>query len=191
MTQSLHGARVAVLDTETNWDDEVMSLGIAIAGASSFYLEKVAYYIFPSAARRGGLFEAMLSLYGDRACRLERAEGMAALDALLRRYGVRSVFAYNARFDAARLPELGGYQWFDIMRIAAYRQYNPHIPPGADCCVSGRLRRGFGVEPILRMITADDAYRETHNALRDALDELKIMQLLGLPLEAYGPARIR
>ncbi len=26
------------------------------------------------------------------------------------------------------LPELGGNAWYDIMKLAAYRQYNPKIP---------------------------------------------------------------
>jgi hypothetical protein len=31
-------------------------------------------------------------------------------------------------FDKRHLPELGGYAWYDIMKLAAYRQYNPKIP---------------------------------------------------------------
>jgi hypothetical protein len=42
------------------------------------------------------------------------------------------------------------------------------------------------VEPILRMLSGNSNYCETHNAVLDALDELKIMQLLGHDLEKYA-----
>lgn len=76
------------------------------------------------------------------------------------------------------------YIWHDIMRIAAYRQYNPMIPTSAECCKTGRLKRGYGVENIMRMIGNKD-YIETHNALLDARDELEIMRLLGHPSDIY------
>jgi len=69
--------------------------------------------------------------------------------------------------------------------VAAYRQYNPAIPAWAECCGTGRLKRGYGVEPMLRILSGQSSYRETHNALEDALDELKIMELLGRRPEDY------
>ena len=71
------------------------------------------------------------------------------------------------------------------MRLAAYRQYNPRIPAWADCCSTGRLKRDYGVESMLRLLSGTRAYRETHNALFDALDELEIMRLLGHRVENY------
>ena len=85
------------------------------------------------------------------------------------------------------MPELREYQWFDIMRLAAYRQYNPCIPECADCFSTGRLKRGYGVEPMLRLLSGKLRYRETHNAVLDALDELSIMRLLKIPLSDYIP----
>ncbi len=184
------GAHFAVLDTETNWDDAVMSVGVAIADAADMTLKKVAYYIFPEEAARGGIFEAQLSLYAGRAVRAGRAYGLNALSELLLSYGVNAVFAYNARFDKGHLPELSGFDWYDIMRIAVYKQYNPLLPETAEFCSTGRLRRRCGVENVLRLMTGDSAYAETHNALRDALDELKIMQLMALPLSAYEAGKL-
>ncbi len=43
-------------------------------------------------------------------------------------YNVEKIFAYNARFDKGHLPEYSGYKWYDIMRLAAYRQYNRANP---------------------------------------------------------------
>ena len=71
------------------------------------------------------------------------------------------------------------------MKLAAYRQYNHAIPDNAPICSTGRLKSGYGVGPILRLLSGNCGYSETHNALLDAIDELKIMTLLGHPIEKY------
>ena len=114
-----------------------------------------------------------------------RSEAIADLRSWFQQYGVVSIFAYNACFDRNHLPELRDYDWYDIMRLAAYRQHNAKIPANADCCSTGRLKRGYGVEAMLRLLSGKRGYCETHNALYDALDELEIMRLLGHGLEAY------
>ena len=81
-------------------------------------------------------------------------------------------------------------EFFDIMRIAAYRQFNKYIPANAPCCKTGRLKGGYGVEPIMHMLTGDNGYSESHNAVNDACDELKIVELLALPLDVYECARL-
>ena len=45
------------------------------------------------------------------------------------------------------------------------------------------------MEAILRLLRQEE-YREEHNALRDALDELEIMRRLGHRLETYERTRI-
>ena len=179
----------AVLDTETNWDNRVMSVGIVLADGIDLTPTDTRYYVFTPEAEVGGMFSAALWLEStpERVC--TRAEALREIRSWLAEAEVESVFAYNARFDWGMLPELRDLRWYDIMALAAYRQYNDSIPPWADCCRSGRLRRGFGVEPILRLLREED-YREEHNALRDALDELEIMRRLGHRLETYEIARI-
>ena len=49
------------------------------------------------------------------------------------------------------------------------------------------MKRGYGVESMLRMLSGNCTYRETHNALFDALDELEIVRLLGLGIHEYIP----
>ena len=112
---------------------------------------------------------------------------MADLFGWLARHGVTSLFAYNAGFDRNHLPELRCFDWYDIMRIAIYRQHNPKIPACADCYSTGRMKRGYGVESMLRLLSGNCTYRETHNALFDALDELEIVRLLGLGIHEYIP----
>ena len=116
-----------------------------------------------------------------------RQEAMADLVSWLKGWGIRDIFAYNASFDRNHLPELRNFTWHDIMRLAAYRQTNPKIPADAELCSTGRLKRGYGVEPMLRLLSGKHRYRETHNAVLDALDELSIMRLLNIPRSQYIP----
>ena len=100
------------------------------------------------------------------------------------RSGVDDLFAYNASFDKNHLPELSDFCWHDIMKVAAYKQHNPCIPDYLPCCKTGRLKRGYGVEPMLQMLGVED-YCETHNAIVDARDELRIMVELGYDIDFY------
>ncbi len=172
--------KFAVIDTETNWIDQVMSIGCCIAQAERFVPIDSKYHVLLPEIRIGGMYEG--SLYIDTPvspiiCSIE--EAAQELCTWLHAQGVHDIFAYNANFDRAHLPQLGIFRWHDIMRLAAYRQSNPKIPPTADCFATGRLKRGYGVEAMLQLLSGDRSYRETHNALRDALDELRLMQLLG------------
>lgn len=91
----------------------------------------------------------------------------------------------NVCFDRNHLPKLRDFDWHDIVRIAASRRHNSKIPACADCRSTGRLKRGYSVEPVLRLLSGNCTYRETHNALFDALDEPEIVRLLGLGIHEY------
>ena len=178
--------KFAVIDTETNWADQVMSIGTVIADADTFKLIAAKYHILPIECEIGGMYYDTLFLETPvNPILCTRAEAIADLRVWFDQHGVRSIFAYNACFDRNHLPELRDFDWYDIMRLAAYRQHNPKIPANADCCSTGRLKRGYGVEPMLRLLSGNRTYHESHNAFCDALDELEIMRLLGHHLEGY------
>lgn len=178
----------ALIDTETNWEDRVMSIGTVIADSETFQVLAVKYHVLPAECAVGGMYENTLFLdtpYPPILC--TREEAIQNLKSWFSAFGITRIFAYNACFDRNHLPELRVYQWFDIMRMAAYRQFNPCIPECADCYSTGRLKRGYGVEPMLRLLSGKCRYHETHNAVLDALDELSIMRLLNIPAEDYIP----
>ena len=178
--------KFAVIDTETNWADQVMSIGTVIADTDTFAPLEAKYHILPIECEIGGMYYDTLFLETPvKPIFCTRAEAIADLKNWFRRHGVTSIFAYNACFDRNHLPELRNYEWHDIMRLAAYRQTNPKIPATADCCSTGRLKRGYGVEAMLRLLSGKRTYTETHNAFHDALDELEIIRLLDHPLFAY------
>ena len=207
----------AVIDTETNWHDEVMSLGVAIADRTTFKCLETRYYIFEQEARVGGMYSSVLykcrnstaELSGGVTVNTRRGAGvaetgnimadpitdsrkraMADLADFLASRQMTDIYAYNAKFDFGHLPELSDLKWYDIMRIAAYKQFNKFIPDTAPCCKTGRLKSDYGVEPITRMLTGHNRYYEVHNAVADAVDELRIIELLELPLSTYDIARI-
>lgn len=178
----------AVIDTETNWADQVMSIGTVIANANTLAPLEARYHILPIECAIGGMYENTLFMETPvQPILCTRTEAVSDLRAWLTQFGVHSIFAYNANFDRNHLGELRDFDWYDIMRLAAYRQHNSKIPAGADCCSTGRLKRGYGVEPMLRLLSGNPAYRESHNAYYDAMDELEIMRLLEHPLKDYVP----
>lgn len=176
----------AVIDTETNWSDAVMSIGTVIADTETFQPVAARYHNLTEECAIGGMFYDALFLDTPvKPIPCTRKEAMKDLSDWLSRYSVTSLFAYNACFDRNHLPELRCFDWYDIMRLAAYRQHNPRIPACADCCSTGRLKRGYGVESMLRLLSGNGTYQETHNALFDALDELEIVRLLGRGVHEY------
>ena len=181
---------IAVIDTETNWNDQVMSLGAVLADGETLRPLDSRYYVLYPEILVGGMYSGTVYLGRDNPCECTRREAVADLKEWLTEWGVTRLFAYNAKFDRRHLPELNCFRWYDIMRMAAYRQYNRKIPDCADCCTTGRLRRNYGVEPMLQLLTGQRSYSETHNAVQDARDELSIMDALSLPLEQYGAAEI-
>lgn len=180
--------KFAVIDTETNWNDEVMSIGVVVAESETKKKIDSRYYIIDPEYRVGGTFSNELRLNEKGARVASRSQVLKEIKQWLDTYNVQKLFAYNASFDKKHLPEYSGYQWYDIMRLAAYRQYNRAIPSSADCYKTGRMKYGYGVEDILKMLSKNRRYSETHNAVLDAEDELRIMQLLGYRISEYDVA---
>lgn len=170
----------AVIDTETNWADAVMSIGTVVADCDTFCLVDAKYHVIAPEYEIGGMYESQL--FSDPRLVPTLCSRREALDELrqwLQHFGVTDLYAYNASFDRNHLPEFRDLVWHDIIRMAAYRQFNPKIPGTADCCSTGRLKHNYGVEPMLKLLSGNRTYHETHNAMYDAMDELEIMRLLG------------
>lgn len=187
--------RFAVIDTETTWGDEVMSVGAAVAdfeGDKPFELVDKKYYVLTPFKDLGGMYTYALYAGGIKPdFEGTKEQAMKLLGEFFADCKVSAVFAYNAVFDYRHLPELKEFEWYDIMKLAAYRQYNKKIPKEAECFGTGRLKRGYGVESIYRMLSGERGYCELHNALTDAVDELEVMRMLGLGFEAYKKGKVR
>ena len=128
----------AVIDTETNWNNEVMSIGVVIE-KDTFKKVDDLYFIFDPEYKIGGMFSMVLPVKGGehKDILFTRKIAMEKFKEAFEKYSVKDLFAYNASFDKNLLSELASYRWFDIMKIAAYRQYNDKIPASIECWKSG------------------------------------------------------
>ena len=179
-------AYFAVIDTETNWRNQVMSIGTVAVDVHGFAVAGSKYQVLTPEVTVGGMYQdAVWMEEAGEPVVCTRRQAMTELLTWFRELGIRDVFAYNANFDRNHLPELAGLRWHDIMAKAAYRQHNRELPASAEYCSTGRLKRGYGVEPMLRLLSRNRTYRESHNAILDAMDELEIMRLLGYHPGAY------
>lgn len=174
----------AVIDTETNNEHDVMSIGIIVADSNNFERIDSRYYILSLEVSKGGMYCDRIYHTSHKHKKGSKVGVLKDLERWLDFHSVNDLFAYNARFDKNLLPELNNYRWHDIMPIAASKKHNPYIPDYLPCNSKGRLVRGYGVEPMLRMMY-DENYIETHIAILDARDELKIMKLLGHNIHFY------
>ena len=181
----------AVIDTETNWNNEVMSIGIALGDVRTFKCVGAKYFIIDPEYRKGGMYSDVMNVVKSIPSEvMSREDALSSMVSWLNENNVTQLYAYNAKFDKGHLEELCDFEWFDIMRLAAYKQYNKCIPADAECCKTGRLKRGYAVEDILKMLSGDFSYSEVHNAVMDAIDELKIMELLGHTLDVYACGKL-
>lgn len=180
--------KFAVIDTETNSSNAVMSIGVVVADSETKEEIDSVYYIIDPEYREGGMYANRLD--GEVACVTSRKQALKEIKEWLDTYNVKKLFAYNAIFDKGHLPEYSEFEWYDIMYLASRCQYNSAIPDSADCYKGGKMKRGYGAENILKMLSKDEGYSETHNAVLDARDELKIIQLLGHEIKEYDVALI-
>ena len=174
----------AVIDTETTWQDEVMSIGVVIAHKNTYHIAAEKYYVITPECKQPAMYGYALNDFTP-ITKCNRTKAISDLHSLLGKYCIEDIFAYNARFDYRHLPELKDFVWRDIMRIAAYKQFNPSIPDDAECCSTGRLKSNYGVESMMKLLIGNGKYFEKHNAAFDAEDEMLIMQVLGYPTEQY------
>ena len=177
-------SRFAVIDTETTWTGDLMTVGILIVERGSFEIADYRYYLVKEALYEGGMYSHKVHMKGIKEVTVSANYIQNEIYGFLIEKGISSVFAYNAGFDRKCLPALNSFRWYDIMRLAAYKQYNAAIPQAIDCYATGRLKTGYSVEGVMRLFGKHN-YVESHNALLDARDELEIMFLLGYDLNEY------
>ena len=156
----------AVIDTETNWNNEVMSIGVVIAEKDTFKKVDDLYFIFDPEYKIGGMFSMVLPV-----------KGRAPKDLL-----------FTRKIAMEKFKE--AFEKYGVKDLYAYRQYNDKIPASIECCKTGKMKRNYGVEPMMQLLSGNCRYTEVHNALYDADDELEIMRLLGKTFEEYIVAKI-
>lgn len=181
---------IAVIDVETNYQNEVFSVGVVIADSTNFKSIDKKYWIIKN-NWIGGMYTRNILAPLSPKFREEtiflktRKEMIVQLIYFLKSNEVKNWFSYT-KFDFRHLPELHkSFKHNDISIFAKNKQFNKYIPLNAETSKNGDLKRGWKAEDIYRMLTKDENYFETHNALLDAMDELRIMELLNLDIETF------
>ena len=101
-------ARFAVIDTETNWHDQVMSIGTVIADSEGFRLLAGRYHIITPEYKVGGMFSDTLFLdCGRKPILCSREEAMADLSLWLAKYGWKTSMPTMPASTAPISPSLG------------------------------------------------------------------------------------
>ncbi|WP_341490022.1 hypothetical protein [Mesomycoplasma ovipneumoniae] len=182
---------IAVIDVETNYENEVFSVGVVIADSADFQWFDKEYWIIENNLKVGAMYARNIWAPLPLEFREEinvvqtRQEMIAQLIHFLKFYEVKNWFSYTT-FDFRHLPELHkSFEHNDISIFAKSKQFNKHIPLNAELTKNGDLKRGWNAQDIYRLLTKDKCYIETHNALLDAMDELRIMELLDLDIETF------
>ncbi|MHA0261381.1 hypothetical protein [Mesomycoplasma ovipneumoniae] len=182
---------IAVIDVETNYDSEIFSVGVVIADSANFQWFDKKYWVIKNNWKVGGMYIHQTFLPLPLKFREEinvvqtRKEMITQLIHFLKSYKVKNWFSYT-KYDFKHLPELHkSFKHNDISIFTKSKQFNKHIPLSAELTKNGDLKRGWNAQDIYRMLTKDRRYIETHNALLDAMDELRIMELLDLDIETF------
>lgn len=178
----------SVIDVETNFDNEIISLGIVISEWDNFSIIENHYFIFSPECQKPSLYYGQLFQPKSKDINCTngiRSTNINELINLLKKYNIKNIFAYNANFDMRCLPELNEYKWFDIMKIAAYKQHNDYLPDTLEYCKTGRLKSNYSFEALYKLISNNPYYIESHNAIDDATDELSFMHILNKPKILY------
>ncbi|WP_331838287.1 hypothetical protein [Mycoplasmopsis agalactiae] len=184
-------SNIAVIDVETNFFNEVVSIGVAIADKNNFKLVDQNYWLIGEREQSPSMYSNVyhipeLEKYGIKDYVVNTyEEAVGKLIEFLDYYNISDLFSYT-KYDYNHLPELHNlYKWFDISIFARNVNTNDFIPKNSPTHKSGALIRNWGVEPTYRLLSGNNQYSEVHNALLDAIDELKIMQMLELTHEGF------
>lgn len=92
-------AHFAVIDTETNWEDKVMSIGTVIADADTFKPVCAKYHILPVFCEIGGMYyDALFLKTPVKPMLCTRQEAMGDLLHWLADYNVTTMYAFKRQF---------------------------------------------------------------------------------------------
>lgn len=180
---SLKNENFAIIDVETTFSNEAMSVGLVIAN-ENYEIVDSAYFVITPEIKEGGMYSDQLRLNSLPYIKDSKEKIIELIQLSLAKYKVTYAFAYNSSFDSKHLKELK-IKWYDIISTVAYRQYNPLLKnlDAVEICGTGRVKK-YNFETLTRL-TIDTNYSETHNALLDALDELGMMGNLKMDIHYF------
>ena len=88
----------AVIDTETNQQDEVMSIGVVIAHKNTYHIAAEKYYVITPECEQPAMYGYALNDYTPFT-KCNRSKVMSDLRSFLQNYCVEDIFAYITQSD--------------------------------------------------------------------------------------------
>jgi hypothetical protein len=180
---------IAIIDTKTNYIDNAISVGVAIVNTNNWQLQQAQYYLISPELINNHQYDNLNIAHVYKSYFGQLSDVENHIRKLLSDYNVTNIYAYNATFVFQSLPGLQLYFWYDIMKIAAYKQYNKYLPQNIEYLENGRIKYGYGIKNIMEYLT-QTYFFYTNHALYDVLDEIRIMKMLELNIEEYNQAKI-
>ena len=179
---------VAIIDTKTNYLGNAISIGVAIVNAQ-FEIQQAQYYLIPEELMNEHASKDdydIVHVYKTYYGRLFDCQNH--IRTILNQYNITNIYAYNAFYVKQTLPEMNNYNWFDVARIATYKQYNHKIPINTKCDENGQLLR-YTLSNVMELMT-NGYYRYVNHALYNALDIIQLMKYIGLSIDKYEHAKL-
>lgn len=181
---------IAIIDAKLNFIDEIISIGIAIVDAKTFEIKTAEYFLVPEELIIDGFNNGNITIAHTYQTYFGAHKDIENhIRKLLNQYNITNIYTFNGKFIYSKLTGLQKYHWYDIMKVAAYKQYNYKLPDNLMFNDQGRLLYKCNIKDLMEILTKTYFYYTNH-ALYDVLDETKMMKLLDLNINVYDCAKM-
>ena len=181
---------IAIIDAKLNFIDEIISIGIAIVDAKTFKVKTAEYFLVPEELIIDGFNNDNITIAHTYQTYFGAHKDIENhIRKLLNQYNITNIYTFNGKFIYRKLAGLQKYHWYDIIKVAAYKQYNYKLPDNLMFNDQGRLLYKCNIKDLMEILTKTYFYYTNH-ALYDTLDIARMMSLIDLPIEQYGFSKI-
>ena len=181
---------IAILDAKTNFIDNIISIGVSIVNAKTFEVKTAEYFLIPEELIVDGLNNNNVNIHHIYKTYFGAQKDVENhIRKLLNQYGITNIYTFNGKFIYKQLTGLQNYHWYDIIKVAAHKQYNYKLPDNLMFNDQGRLLYKCNIKDLMEILTKTYFYYTNH-ALYDTLDIARIMKIVDLNINVYDCAKI-
>ena len=162
---------IAVIDTETNWEDRVMSVGTVLADGDTFRPLAARYHVFPPECQVGGMYDSVLFLKTPVPPRLcTRQEAMEELCRWLKGHE-RYEDLHKVAHRAAEIYPFDEWQVWEIDSLIGMSRYKEGLEVYQN--TEKLLFDEMGVAPSERLLKRFKLMGERTSQAAGALSDIK------------------
>ncbi len=187
--QNINTDTIAIISVKTNSMGHAIAIGVAVIDANQWQLQQAQYYIISDELLCYYTYDNIYLSHVYKSYFGKLGDVENHIRKTLTKYQITNIYAYNAQFVCKTCPGLHMYYWYDIMKIAAYKQYNSYLPSNIDYLDNGRIKYKYNIPHIMEYLNIS-YFRYVDHALYDVLDELRIMKTLNININTYDIAHV-